>query len=74
VRRTPEAEFRTMRLNLWVSSAQAWIPDGAWDACFVNHGIAPGTLVVMGFDGSFSGDCTALVVSKDSRRPGVEPV
>ena len=40
----------------------------------MNHDIAPGTLVVMGFDGSFSGDCTALVVSKDARRPGVEPV
>ena len=35
VRRTPEAEFRTKRLNQWVSSAEAWLPAGSWNECAV---------------------------------------
>lgn len=30
---TPEAEFRTKRLNQWVSAATAWLPAGAWEEC-----------------------------------------
>src|SRR5205823_6162931 len=33
VLRTPEAECRTKRLNQWVSTAQAWLPGGSWEAC-----------------------------------------
>lgn len=62
VLRTPESEFRTKRLNQWVSTAQAWLPAGAWDACEGGEEIAPGTEVVLGFDGSFNNDSTALVV------------
>lgn len=63
VLRTPEAEFRTKRLNQWVSAAQAWLPAGAWDACeSADTVIADGTEVVLGFDGSFNNDSTALVV------------
>ena len=31
VKRTPEAEFRTKRLNQWVNTKQAWLPVGAWE-------------------------------------------
>lgn len=59
---TPENEFRTKRLNQWVSSSQAWLPQGAWDECASTAGApADGTAVVLGFDGSYSGDSTALV-------------
>jgi phage terminase large subunit-like protein len=63
VLRTPEAEYRTKRMNQWVSTAQAWLPAGAWDEC-ANDAveIAPGAEVVLGFDGSFNNDSTALVV------------
>lgn len=61
--RTPENEFRTKRLNQWVAAKAAWFPAGSWDACadekFV---IEDGEQVVLGFDGSYSGDSTALVV------------
>jgi phage terminase large subunit-like protein len=62
VKRTPEAEFRTKRLNQWVNTAAAWLPAGAWDACQGTAGPIPdGTEVCLGFDGSFNGDSTALV-------------
>jgi phage terminase large subunit-like protein len=63
VLRTPEAEFRTKRLNQWVSTAQAWLPAGTWDACADESVEIPdGSEVVLGFDGSFNNDSTALVV------------
>jgi phage terminase large subunit-like protein len=63
VLRTPESEFRTKRLNQWVSTAEAWLPAGAWDDCAGEaEPIPDGTEVILGFDGSFSNDSTALVV------------
>jgi phage terminase large subunit-like protein len=65
VLRTPENEYRTKRLNQFVSTATTWLPGGAWDACAaseVDREIADGTEVVLGFDGSFNNDSTALVV------------
>jgi phage terminase large subunit-like protein len=63
VRRTPEAEFRTKRLNQWVSSQISWLPAGTWDACAEAREISPDDEIVLGFDGSFSGDTTVIVGS-----------
>jgi len=67
--RVHENEFRTKRLNQWVSSTEAWLPAGSWDECLnADRDFCPTARgVVLGFDGSRSGDCTALVaVSVDS--------
>ena len=61
VKRTPEAEFRTKRLNQWVSSQISWLPNGAWDVCAANELPDPNPEIMVGFDGSFSGDTTVLV-------------
>jgi phage terminase large subunit-like protein len=61
VRRTPEAEFRTKRLNQWVSSQTAWLPAGSWDELKTEREVSPEDEIILGFDGSFSGDCTVLV-------------
>lgn len=61
VLRTPEAEFRTKRCNQWVSTAEAWLPTGVWDACSTGEAIPDSAEVVLGFDGSFSNDSTAIV-------------
>jgi len=61
VKRTPEAEFRTKRTNVFVSSQQAWLPHGAWDELPEMQPVDDRTRVVLGFDGSFSGDTTAIV-------------
>lgn len=58
----PAHRFGQMRLGLWTQHESAWMPADAWDALEVVPGpIALGSLVALGFDGSVSGDCTALV-------------
>lgn len=61
VRRTPEAEFRTKRLNQWVSSSVAWLPYGAWDSCAGEFELHNDDEIVLGFDGSYSGDASVIV-------------
>lgn len=74
VLRTPEAEFRTKRCNQWVSTAEAWLPAGAWDACTDERPIPDGADVVLGFDGSFNNDSTALVAVQVGEVPHVDVV
>lgn len=62
VLRTPESEFRTKRCNQWVSSQSAWLPAGAWDNLAGDFEISPDDDYVLGFDGSYASDSTALVV------------
>ena len=72
---TPEAEFRTKRLNQWVSAASAWLPASAWDACTDTERIIPdGAKVVLGFDGSYNNDSTALVVCTAGEDPFLDVV
>jgi hypothetical protein len=52
--KTPEAEFRTKRLNIFTAAQSAWLPFGAWDACAEATTIGDGADVVLGFDGSFN--------------------
>lgn len=68
-----ENEFRTKRLNQWVSSVQAWLPMGAWGACRYGGEFVPGARgVVLGFDGSKNGDCTALVAVTVESEPQIK--
>jgi len=63
VLRTPEAEFRTKRLNCFVSTSVAWLPTGAWEALEDKDRFPePGEEVILAFDGAFSNDSTALVM------------
>jgi len=63
VKRTPENEFRTKRLNEWVAAKSAWFPVGAWNKVEdAERTIPDGSSVVLAFDGSFNNDSTALVV------------
>jgi phage terminase large subunit-like protein len=70
-----ENAFRRYRLGQWVSLDGAWLPDGAWERCAdPSRSIEDGADVVLGFDGSFSGDCTALVAVTMAERPHVHLV
>jgi hypothetical protein len=40
---------------------EAWLPWGAWDASATESVVQPRERVVLAFDGSASGDSTALV-------------
>lgn len=61
VKRTPEAEFRTKRLNQWVSSQLSWLPNGSWGELQDDKELDPNAEYILGFDGSFSGDSTVVV-------------
>lgn len=78
VLRTMEPEWRTKRCNQWVSSAETWMPAGKWDACAAARPVPDGAEVLLGFDGSFSNDSTALVVVQaptgDDEHPHIDVV
>ncbi len=60
--RTPEAEFRTKRTNVWVVGSTAALPHGAWDRLAApSRTIDPSVPVVLMADGSWSGDSTGVV-------------
>jgi phage terminase large subunit-like protein len=58
----PEA-FRRFRLNEMVMDAGSWLEWGQWEALGHPRALVPGEKIVLGFDGSVSGDSTALVAS-----------
>ena len=68
-RHTPESEFRTKRLNLWVSTHRTWLPRGTWDAVGVGTAPNPGATVVVAVDGSYNNDSTAIVVADITTTP-----
>lgn len=61
VRRTPEAEFRTKRLNQWVNSKEAWLPAGVWENLTEEFEMTPDDEYILGFDGSWNNDSTSIV-------------
>lgn len=61
VKRTPEAEFRTKRLNQWVNTKTAWLPAGAWSELEEDYEMKPDDEYYLGFDGSWNNDSTGLV-------------
>jgi len=56
-----EDSFRTYRLGQWVGSASSWLRWDQWEPLACNRVLQPNERLVCGFDGSASGDSTALV-------------
>jgi len=56
-----EHEFRRFALGNWTATESAWLPYGQWDSLARPFTPSDGTRVWLGFDGSYSGDSTALV-------------
>jgi phage terminase large subunit-like protein len=75
VHRTEQNEFRIKRTNQWVASGKVWLPHGAWDAIEDRErypgGPPDGTRVVVGLDGSRTGDTTALIGVTVEERPHI---
>jgi phage terminase large subunit-like protein len=61
VRTTPEAEFRRKRLNQWTANKSTWLPPGAWESLQADFELSPDDEYLLGFDGSWKNDSTALV-------------
>jgi phage terminase large subunit-like protein len=67
-----EFEFRRYHLNQWVNAPEQWLPPNRWAALAVDRPPPPdGTPVVLGFDGSYSRDSTAIVGATLEERPHI---
>jgi phage terminase large subunit-like protein len=71
--KTPEPEFRTKRLNQFVGTMNAWLPGNAWNARKSDRKIDD-TPVIMGFDGSYNNDSTAIVIASIEPKPHIQTV
>jgi phage terminase large subunit-like protein len=70
-----ESTFRRYRLGQWIDAVdEPWLPAELWAACTHVRGVPDGTEVVIGLDGSFSGDCTALTVCEAGETPHLDVV
>lgn len=57
-----EPVFRQLRLGQWVTGSESWMPWGTWaDVADADRLVPDRARVVLAFDGSASGDSTALV-------------
>jgi phage terminase large subunit-like protein len=71
----PQNEWLRYHAGIWTTSAQAWLPDGAWTSCAdLTVTIPDGADVCLGFDGSYNNDSTALVVVSCGETPHVDIV
>lgn len=62
---THESQFVRYRLNGWTSAESVWLPHGAWEALASDERpLAPGDEVILGFDGAWKGDSTAIVACR----------
>ncbi len=69
-REIPLHEFARYHLNMWAEpDDERWLPPGMWETLQTGQQIADGTPIVLGFDGSYSGDSTALVAATVGERP-----
>ncbi len=59
--RTHEAAFTRYRLNGWTKSETAWLPSGVFENLGSDRRLEAGERVVLGFDGAWQNDSTALV-------------
>lgn len=75
-RTTRESSFRRLRLGQWVDSFEdSWITSQDWLACQrSDYSIPDRARVVLAFDGSFSGDATAVVAVECGALPHIKKV
>ena len=66
------AAFRRYRLGQWAGDDDAWMAWDTWMDCSTGDDISEGACVVLGFDGSASGDSTALVAATVDDVPHVQ--
>ena len=64
-RLTHEAQFVRYRLNGWTSAESSWFPAGMFEGrADKSAPLEPNDVVVLGFDGAWKGDSTAIVATR----------
>ena len=74
MRTSRESAFRRYRLGQWAQGDGSWMPFEVWQQCADDRVIEPGSQVVLGFDGSASGDSTALVAASIEEVPHLQVI
>lgn len=75
LKQTTEGEYRRKRLCQVVTSNESpFVPQDIWDSLATGQGVPDGSEVVLAFDGSHSGDTTALLVGTISATPHFDRV
>jgi phage terminase large subunit-like protein len=70
---TPASVARRYYFNQVVEAdTEEWLPAGSWEACERPGGIEPHATIVVGFDGSFSGDSTAVIGVSTAAPPHID--
>lgn len=73
--RTPESEFRAKRCNLFVSAQSSWLPYGAWeDREDRTIALQDNDKLILGIDGSYNNDATAIVAATVEPAPRLIPI
>jgi phage terminase large subunit-like protein len=73
--KTRESTFRRSRLCQFPDEVDdPWLPPRTWEACTDERPVPDGADVVIGFDGSYSGDATAVVAVQVAETPHVDVV
>lgn len=73
--KTPEAEFRIKRTNVWVTAATSALPHGAWAKCIdKKRKVDPATPRVLMADGSWTGDSTGILSITVEEKPHITVV
>lgn len=62
-RRMPEHDFRTKRLNTWITSVQQWLPQGAWEGLRSDLEVPFGAPIFVGIDVALYHDSMAVVLA-----------
>lgn len=67
-----DAEVLQLHGCVWAAGHSSWLPAGVWRQCESRRDVPAGSRVVLGFDGSYNRDSTALVgVTVDDEKPYV---
>lgn len=69
-----ENRFRQLRLGSWVDGTSAWLDSDLLAERLSDRKVEDGAKVVLGFDGSASGDSTVLIAATVEANPHIWPI
>lgn len=69
-----DSRFRQLRLGVWVDGTSAWIDSDLLAERLTDRKVEDGAKVVLGFDGSASGDSTVLIAATVEANPHIWPI
>lgn len=69
-----ESRFRQLRLGTWVDGVESWLDSDLLAERLSDRKVEDGAKIVLGFDGSASGDSTVLIAATVEANPHVFPI